>query len=291
MQNAKQREDSQEKKFYTGFSTLEIRAINPTRKELNKLLGKDDGDEDKEITYIDTDRDGNDRVRLTFWAYDSKVNKFFVYSTNLTNKERTSNDGIKNQYINSVALTGWADSESNLKENFTHFLDKDKSPIAKKQYRKALFGEEELGRLMRSWLGKWDFQDTKGSTLVNTASLLKGDYSELRALIDSAYDTPFVALLGVKTDPDDSTKQYQQIWKSFLPNGFMKYIEKNKFPTDYTKKTWDYFVKEVEGGEDGKYAFPAFYKLEPLSEYNKDEDISASDVTKKEEVTAVNSNY
>ena len=73
---------------YVGLTTIEVRAINPTRSELNKLLGKEDGEDDKEISYLSEDQEGNRRLRLVFWMYDPKLDKYFPYQFNLTEKER-----------------------------------------------------------------------------------------------------------------------------------------------------------------------------------------------------------
>lgn len=272
---------------YVGFTTVEVRAVNPTRTELNKLLGKEDGDDDKQITYLTQDQEGNDRIRLSFWLYDAKLDKYFVQSFNLTNKERLSKDGGKHQYINGSAITAWADEESNLQNWFTNFLDKEKNEIAKKEYRKALLGEEELATLLRSWLGRIAWNDQGTSVMVDTAPLFKENYSELRSLIDSDYDTPFVILLGVKTDENDPEKQYQQVYgKSFLPASFMGYINKGLvFPTDYSKKTWNRFEEEV----NGQYGFTSYFELSQIAEYDKEKDVAASPSTLG--VTPTNAKY
>lgn len=74
MIEGKQKQDTlTEKKFYTGFTSVRVAAINPTRSELNKLLDKEPGEDEKEFNYVDQDKEGNDRVRLTFWLKDEKM--------------------------------------------------------------------------------------------------------------------------------------------------------------------------------------------------------------------------
>lgn len=271
---------------YVGFTSVEVRAVNPNRSELNKLLGKEDGDDDKEINYLTQDQEGNDRIRLSFWLYDAKLDKYFVHSFNLTNKDRLSKDGSKNQYINGSAITAWADEESNLQNWFMNFLDKEKNEVAKKEYRKALLGEEELATLLRSWLGRIAWNDPETSVMVDTKALFNEDYTELRSLIDGDYDTPFVILTGVKTDENDPEKQYQQVYgKSFLPGGFINYIQKGSFPTEYAKKTWNRFEEEVNGA----YGFSSYFELTPIAEYDKEKDVAASPSTLG--VSPTNSKY
>lgn len=254
---------------YVGFTSVEVKAINPSRSELNTLLGKEGDENDKDIEYLGEDKEGNKRLRLSFWLYSKDTDKYFVHSFNITDKVRKSKDEIKTQYINSVCMTAWADSEDNLPNWFTHFLDKSKNEIGKKDFRPALSGEEELGTLLRSWLGRLSWNDVESNVTIDTKSLFTEDYKEIRSLIDGEFDTAFVILLGVRTDESDTEKQYQQVYgKSFLPNGFMNYISKNKFPTDYTKKVWSRFVEEVEG----EYGFTSHYELVPLKPYDKEED-------------------
>ena len=139
---------------YIGFTKVQLKAVNPTRSELNKLLGKEDSDDDKEIVYLSQDNDGNDRVRLSFWLYDESLDNYFIHSFNLTDKVRLSKDGVKTQYVNNTCITAWSDVDENLPDWFTSFLDRSKQELGPKEYRKALLGEEELVILLRSWLGR-----------------------------------------------------------------------------------------------------------------------------------------
>lgn len=263
-------ENESKSQLYTGLTVVTVKAVNPTRSELNKLLEKEDSEEDKEIEYKGEDREGNERVRLVFWLYDETTKRNFPYSFNLVNKERKNKNEDKNQYINSVCLTSWADQESNLQDWFTKFLDKQKQEIGEKQVRKALVGEEELGTILRSWLGKLNWNDPETSVVVDTSKLFKEDFSELKDQVNGDYSSSFVALLGVKTDENDTEKQYQQVYgKSFLPAGFMTYIENGfNFKTDYSKRVWQKFQEEVTG----EYGFSSFYELDVIKPYDKSQD-------------------
>jgi hypothetical protein len=253
---------------HVGLATVELVAVNPTRKEINELLGKENSEEDAEINYLTTDSEGYQRVRLSFWLYAPKLDKYFVHSFNLSEKQRLSRDGEKKQFVSSTCNTAWTDVEDNLPDWFTTFKAKDGTVLGKKEYREALLGEEELVVLLRTWLGriKWSNPDTV--VLVDTKALFKEDFSELRSLIKSDFDTPFVVMLGVKTDDEDVDKQYQQIYgKSFLPNGFAEYII-DGFPSDYEKRIWNKFENEITG----EYGFKSYFVLEAAKEYVKDED-------------------
>lgn len=271
-----QKEESTERKLYTGFTTVKVAAINPTRAELNKLLDREGNDTEQEFVYTSTDQDGNERLRMTFWLKDETLeNKYWIYSFNITDKVRLSKDGLKTQYINSVCSTGWADEPENLVNFFTKFLDRDNDEIGDKEFRPALLGEEELVVLLRTWLGRMNWFDPESDVLVDVKALLKEDYTELRNQIDGKYDVPFTILTGVRTDDADSTKQYQQVYgKAFLSAGFLSYIKKDKFP-EKAAKTYNRFKENVTS----EFGFNAFFDLVPLKEYNKDEDIAAAGTT------------
>lgn len=298
------------KELFVGFTTVKVVAINPDRDEVNKLVGKESSDEDKPLTYLGNDQEGNDRLRMAFWLEDLNTGKLFVHSFNLTNKERKNKEGDKVQLVNSTCTTTWAPfvkkgdevtdkvNESVIQDWFLNFTDKEKTVLGPKKWRKALSGEEELATLLRSWLGRMSWMDPETEVMVDTKKLFKENYKELRELISldekgnfspDGYDTPFVILVGVKTDEDDNTKKYQHVWgKGFLPNGFMKYINNgNKFPTDYAKKMWKKFVEEVEGD----YGFDGFTELKPLTEYDVTKDISGSPKTGQEIPTPTSSDY
>jgi hypothetical protein len=259
-------------KKYVGFTSVEVKAINPTRSQLNALLGKEDSQDDKELSYVSEDQEGNKRVRLSFWLYDEILDRYFQHSFTLTDKIRLNKDSTKTQFINSTCSSSWSDKKENLQEWFTQFKDKTSGATSPKEVREALVGEDQLISIVRTWLGRMAWNDPNCSVMINTDMLFNEDYSELRSLIDGDFATPFVVLLGIKTDESNPDKQYQTIWeKSFLPSGFMNYINKGfSFPTEYTRKVWDKFVSEVEG----EYGFTAYFELVPCVEYDATKDVA-----------------
>lgn len=274
---------------YVGFTLVKVAAVNPTRAQLNKLLGKEDSDNDVEIVYTGEDKEGRRRSRLSFWMLDEKIGKYFIHSFNVTEKERISNDGKKYQFINNVATTSWSDVEANLSKMFTEFQDKEKKKIGDKKWRKAFLGEDELAILLRVWLGQLNFYHPDADVSIDMENIFDGDFTELQNLVDSGYDKPFVILTGVQTDENDPNKQYQKVWnKGFLPGNFMPFIENGmKGASSWISKTFAKFEEDVTG----QYGFTSFYTLEPLSEYNKALDVAASDTTRAASVTPVNSKY
>ncbi len=325
----KQKEQKEfSKELSVGLTAVKVIAINPTREELNKILGKEDSPEDKSITYAGSDQEGHDRMRILFVLKDDKNDKIFFHSFNLTDKVRKNKEGDKCQIVNSTCSTSWAPlipavdkkgktmldddgktvytdkvNDSLIQDWFANFTTKEKDGEEKKvlgpkKWRPALSGEEELVTLLRSWLGRLDFMDPETEVFVDTAKLFKEDFRELRELISldeegnftaGGLDQPFVVLLGVRTDEEDSTKKYQQIWgKSFLPAGFMKYINNGlKFPTPYSTKIWKKFKDEVEG----EYGFNGYTELVPITEYDEQKDIAGTEKTGKEIPAPQTSDY
>lgn len=273
---------------YVGFTLVTLKAINPTKAEQNKLLAREDGEDDKEVVYLTENQEGKDKLRLSFWLHDKKLDKYFVYSIpNFTNKERVSRDGKKNQYINSTCDTSWTDNEALLPDWFTHFMNEEGNELGKKKVRKALIGEEELAGLIKMWLGRMKWKNPECEVMIDSEKLMQEDYSELRELINSRWDTPFVALTGVRTDENDTEKQYQQVYKKFLPADFMKGIEAGLvFKDPYQKKQWEKYEKDVLGD----FGFSAYFDLVPIKEYDPAMD-PATAVTAKTGVTTVNSKY
>lgn len=292
-----ERQPISEKKLYTGLTTVEVKAFNPSKKELNKLLGIDDKEDDKEILYSSQDADGNERQRMTFWLKSEDVNQYFVHSFLLTKKDRTNKDGSKVQIINSTCDTTWVPlkdgkmDEDVIPDWFGNFTSKEKGSnevkfLGKKTFRKSVSGEEELGILLKAWLGKLNWRDADTEVVIDTDKLFKEKYGEVRELIDGNYSTPFVALIGVRTDETDTTKKYQQVYaKSFLPNNFLNQVKKNKF-TEWGQKVWNKFNEEVTG----EYGAQFYVELVPIKEYDEENDITASNSTKKD-VAANSSDY
>lgn len=274
-----------------GFAEVRVRAINPDRSQLNKLLGKEDSSEDKELEYV-SEKDGVDRVRISFWLEEVKTKKLFAHSILLIKENRLNNAGDKVQLINQMGDTTWCPFVKNGEEVtdeidysgmmswFKEFQVKDtKEVIAKKTYKVAYPGEEELLTFIKGWLNGVNlYPQTKQACedtvlLEDTDKLFSGNVKELTSQIGGDFDKQsFVILTGVETSKDDATKQYQKVFgKAFLPGNFMKFINNGcTFPTSFSKKAWDKFLKAVEG----EYGFKAFHKLEPLQDYNPAEDIS-----------------
>lgn len=262
---------------FVGFTKVEVAAINPTKSEINKLLGKEDSDNDKEIEYLSEDNEGNKKLRMSFWLRSEKLDRFFVYSFNLIDKVRMNKAGDKHQYVNSVCDSSWADSPENLPDFFTSFIEEGES-VGEKKVKEAIMGEADLCSLVRVWLGRLNWKNPKTEVMIDTKTLFKENYKELRSQIDGNYCTPFVALLGVRTDESDPNKNYQQVYGKFLQEGFMESIEKNDFSNSYISKNFNKFMNEASG----QYGFDCYFEQTAAVPYDSERDIAAAELTKAE---------
>lgn len=290
---------------YVGFFRGEVVSINPDRQQLNKLFGKEDGEDDKDIEYTG-EKEGVRWSRITFWlSVEGHDGVFIPHSITLKDEVRRDKTKSKIQLINQVGASQWVEADEDneydkkvLFDSFKAFTkvtqwklangelskkwEKGAKPaeghvdeLGPKQYRPALIGEEELAEFMKNWLNI-DFNEVSANILMDTRKFFGGNFKDLQN-IDRDLQTPFVALAYVRTDDNDPDKQYQKIFKKFLPNNFMKFINNNlNFPNKFTSDRWASFMKEVEGeyGPDGQYV------LEPLKEYDPHDDFTTSKSTK-----------
>ena len=200
----------------------------------------------------------------------------FKVSFFLEDKQRQNRDGTKNQYINSVGTTSWADDESNLYDWFTEGRD----------YRVAYVGEEDLYNFMQKWLSKLDYRLADTELELDWKKLMRGDVRDLKAQIDGEYcDTVVSMATVVVRERDGETKEYQGIYnKGFLSGWAMKFFRavdytdnrvveslKSKKPRDL--KQHERFVVQVAG----EYGCKDYYILKEIESYNPDDNLVSSD--------------
>jgi len=297
---------------YIGFFRGHVAAINPDRDQLNKLLGKESKADDKDIDYTGEKEDVR-TAKITFWlSVDGHDGLFIPHTITLKDEPWRNNTGDKIQLVNQTGDSQWVeadeDNEYSTDEVFDSFLNfvnikdwtlpsgdivenwqkgakpNEKENLGEKQHRIAIVGESELLDFMKVWLADLDLRDPSANLLLDTNKLFGGNFKELQSLIGNEFsvrsnkgdEVPigFTALAYVRTDSEDSEKQYQKVFRKFLPPNFIKYINNNcKMPDNYSKDIWEKFMKEV----DGKYGPDGHFVLEPLKEYNQDDDFYASD--------------
>ena len=272
-----QREQKQVQEFAkkVGLFEAEVVAINPTAEEYKEALDIELPAESKATEYLGKSRDGNTYLRVDVWLKDVKSGDKFKTTFFLEDKERENKDGSKKQYINNIGRCAWADDANNLADWF-----------AKRDYRVAYVGEEELYEFLRTWLGKLDFMKEDSVLQADWKKLMKGNVSELKSQVDGAYCTNIGALATViMKEKDGESKEYQGVYnKAFLP----AYALKNFRLINYNDATAQSALrgkklKDLKPHErfvinvTGEYGCRDFYVLRDLKEYNAEDNLVASD--------------
>lgn len=249
-------------------------AINPDAEEFKEVLGIELPEESKATEYLGSSRDGNTFLRIDVWLEEVKNKDKFKVTFFLEDKERENKDATKKQYINSIGKCSWAADPNDLSEWF-----------AKRDYRVAKVGEEELYEFLRTWL---TLDYSKDSTVLELEwkKLMKGNLKELKEQVDGAYSGNVLALATITVrEKEGETKEYQSVYnKAFLPAYYLKnfrlvdYGNNNvlsnlraKRPKDL--KPFERFVTTVTG----EYGCKDYYILKDLQEYNPGDNLVASD--------------
>jgi len=246
-----------------GLFEANIVAVNPSREELEKLLGVE---LEKDPEYLKEDsKDGAQTLSLAVWLKEVVKGGLFKVQFYLKDTDRVNKDETKHQYINSIGDTSWADSEENLPTWFNE---------GGRTFRFAHVGEEELYRFLRSWL-KVETRDPDAKLEFEWKKLMRGNVKEISDMIGSVYAQSIVALATIATSKDGE-KEYQQVYnRNFLPGFYMKFFRLNgaKLPKFVEK-----FVASVE---DPEYGCKDFYgdSLKTLHSYNPAENIAAGEET------------
>lgn len=223
-------------KLYKGVAALNIIAVNPTKSEMEKITGRT---MDNEPEYVGKDDDGNDFVRLTFWAKtaaDAKVNNGIDMTTSfsfiLTKKQRVGANSGKIQIIDKYGRTAWATKDEVASKSIPQYTNGPANISA--DYRPTCDGEEFLVDFLIQWLnipgpaaykeGKWVMKEDPSDSEVslNLGDLFKGNVKEIAELIKLAANYAVKAAVGIRTT--DEGKQYQQVFtRRFVKNGVTDY--------------------------------------------------------------------
>lgn len=234
----KQSVEAFEIKRFIGVAPVSVLAFNPTNKELEKLTGRTLPEEPVYISTVATP-EGNEvkNARITLYVRSSgKYNQQPVAETTLTitlfvrQQQRFNSDKTKVQVIDKYGRTSWVTKE----ELASHAIPKDRNGNElrlDKDYRPCYVGEEEVSNLIRAFLYLEDTDVYNQSTgrfeqnpdLVSEARLdswdkvFKGDFSELKEVFTSMPTNKFIAMFGIRTNPETG-KQYQTAYTE----GFLK---------------------------------------------------------------------
>lgn len=233
-------------KLYKGMAAFNIVAVNPNKKELETLLGRDI---DNDPEYKSKNEDGQDVIRVTFYAktnIEAKVNNgielMVPISFMITKAKKVGQGSGKIQIIDKYGRTAWATPEDVESKSIPMY--KSGPANISKDYRPAYQGEEQLVDFLVNWLnipGPMDYKDgqwvmkkdpSDSEVALDMDALFKGNVAELQELTKLAASYLVKAAVGVKTN--DEGKQYQAVFtRKFAKNAVTNYSKIDAAITEF----------------------------------------------------------
>ena len=264
-----------------GLFEAKVIAVNPNMEEYKDILGIELKEDSKALEYLGKTDEGNIKLRIDIWLEEVKDNEKFKVTFFLEDKEKENKDGSKYQYINAVGVCSWASDPNDLPEWF-----------AKRDYRVAYVGEEDLYNFMRTWLNNLDYRDAETILEIDWKKLMKGNVKDIKSQIDGEWCSTIGALATIKiVAKDGDTKEYQGVYnKLFLPPYSIKQFRLVDYSKTETlnklraKKTRDLKPHErFAVNVTGEYGCKDYFTLKDLRDYNPDDNLVASDKTISED--------
>ena len=264
-----------------GLFEAKVIAVNPNMEEYKDILGIELKEDRKAIEYLGKTDEDNIKLRIDIWLEEVKDNEKFKVTFFLEDKEKENKDGSKYQYINAVGVCSWASDPNDLPDWF-----------AKRDYRVAYVGEEDLYNFMRTWLNNLDYRDAETILEIDWKKLMKGNVKDIKSQIDGEWCSTIGALATIKiVAKDGDTKEYQGVYnKLFLPPYSIKQFRLVDYSKTETlnklraKKTRDLKAHEKFAvNVTGEYGCKDYFTLKDLRDYNPDDNLVASDKTISED--------
>ena len=218
----KESTESVEFKKYVGVGSSFVVAVNPTKKELEDIYGREMANDPEYVVSTDNGKE----ARITFVVKtDPDVNNgieminrvmFTLRNTPAYNRDKT-----KVQVIDKFGNTTWANSED--AKAGKKLLSSNGNPLKiDGTYRMAAQGEPELVNFLKIYLGVEDaFKYVNGSWvkkddeenyvfgLEKVKDYFNGDFSEIKEALALQPNNKVKLLYGVRTT--DEGKQYQAV--------------------------------------------------------------------------------
>lgn len=233
-------------KLYKGMAAFNIVAVNPTKKELEALQGRD---LENEPEYKGKNDDGADTIRIVFYAKTNpkaKVNGgielMIPISFMIVKANRVGQSSGKIQVIDKYGRTAWATPEEVANKAIPQYTNGPANIC--KDYRPAYQGEEQLIDFLIQWLnipnpasykdGKWVMRPNPEDSEVSLdmEALFKGDITEIQGLVDLASVYMVKAAVGIRTT--DEGKQYQAVFtRKFVKNAVTDYSKMDAAITEF----------------------------------------------------------
>lgn len=226
-------------KMYKGMAAFNIVAVNPSKAELEAIIGKE---LENDPEYLSKTEEGKDQIRIVFYAKtapDSKLNNdielLIPISFILTKDYRVGQTSGKYQIIDEFGRTAWATKEDITNKVIPQYSSGPANISA--NYRLAWQGEEFLVDFLIQWLNipgpsiykdkTWVMKDnTEDSEVsIDMEALFKNNVKELKELVDLAKNYVVKAAVGIRTvDTENGTRQYQAVFtRKFAKNAVTDY--------------------------------------------------------------------
>jgi len=228
------------RKLYTGVAPVKIVAINPTTQELRELLNND---EVKEVSYSQTNRDGEPTTRIDFWLKNEELGILTKFAIFMSNKDITYKSG-KKLLINNKLQTSISNSVEELTANAKmSWFKTDKVRFCKE-------GEDILYNFVSNLVNADLNDDSLDFEFSDIDAILNGNITELKSINDH-FKRGIKVLLGVKVV---NGREYQEVYKhKFMreeSNG-TKILERF-LNQPYTEFKVDYYTVQLEEFIAGK---------------------------------------
>jgi cell division protein ZapA (FtsZ GTPase activity inhibitor) len=218
----KESTDAVEIKRYTGVAPCFVKAVNPTKAELEAIYGNTVEQEPNYVGEVDVNGEKIQNVRITFVTQPDVEG---VSPINVTmfvqNRVRYNRDLTKVQVIDKYGRTAWVTIEQAKNKEVPIYSNGQPANIDS-DYRPIYVGEEVLTNFIKTYLGipdvtrynsnegKWykvDNPQDSECRLDAIAECFKGNYKELKEAIALQPTNKLKILFGVRTSSDG--KQYQ----------------------------------------------------------------------------------
>lgn len=267
---------------YTGFFKASIISVSPSKDELIEITGED---LEEEPLYIWKDRQGERHCKIDIYLeYKEDV---FKHTIELVDKDFVSKNGSI-CYINCLGITQWVNNEDQLWESFKQW-DKvlswkkdgsitekyvngaqpyEKEFIANKPFRIAKVGEKQLLHLVKMLNPEFSLYNPDVDLFLDLDRLFEGDFRQLNKLIRLEQPSNFVAFAYV------NEKLEQKIWEEFLPLNIYRDILNNMSISQFNKKIYNEWLKNLEYGCKGHYELT---KIQPFKTKMIKKDFSNED--------------
>jgi hypothetical protein len=214
--------ESQEFKRYVGVGSSFVVAVNPTKKALEEIYGREMANDPEYV--VDTDNGKEARVTFIVKTDPASCNGIEMINRvmfTLRNAPAYNRDKTKVQVIDKYGNTTWANTED-AKAGKKLFSANGKELKIDSSYRMACVGEPELINFLKVYLcvgdafnyinGSWikkDDADNYAFNLEHIKDYFNGDFSEIKEAIKLQPNNKVKLLYGVRTTDDG--KQYQTV--------------------------------------------------------------------------------